>query len=52
VFSGTGFREKGVESVITTTDGFIGWHLSIWLDTMFQTIEFPASITDLDTTLS
>jgi phosphoribosylformylglycinamidine (FGAM) synthase-like amidotransferase family enzyme len=33
-FTGTSFREKGVEGVITTTDGFVRGHLSIRLDTM------------------
>jgi hypothetical protein len=34
VFTGTSFREKGVEGVITTTDGFVRGHLTIRLDTM------------------
>jgi len=35
VFSGTGFREKGVESIISSSDGFVGWHLTIRLDSVF-----------------
>jgi hypothetical protein len=32
VLSSTSLREKGVESVVTATDGFVGRHLAIWLD--------------------
>jgi hypothetical protein len=52
VFTGTGFREKGVESIITSSNGFVRWHLSVRLDTVFKTEEFPTGVTDLDTTLS
>jgi len=52
VFAGTSFGEKGVEGVIATTDGFVGWHLSVWLDTVLEAVEFPTGITDLDTGLS
>ena len=45
-------REKGIESIITTTDGFIGWHLTVWLDSVLKAEELPASVTDLDTGLS
>jgi len=52
VFSSSGFREKGVEGIISSSDGFIGWHLSIGLDSVFKAEQFPAGVTDLDTTLS
>jgi len=52
VLSGTSLREEGVESIITTSDGLVRWHLTIRLDTVFQTEEFPAGVTDLDTTLT
>ena len=52
VFSGTSLREKGVESIITTTDGLIGGHLTIRLDAVFQTEQLPAGVTDLDTGLT
>jgi len=42
VLTSTGFGEEGVESVITTTDGFIGWHLTIWLDSVLEAEELPA----------
>jgi hypothetical protein len=52
VFSGSGFGEESVECVITTSDGFIGWHLSIWLDTVLEAEELPAGVTELDTGLA
>jgi len=52
VFAGTGFAEKGVERVITSTDGFVRRHLTVWLDSMFQAVKFPAGVTHLDTGLA
>jgi len=52
VLTGTSFREKGVESIISSSDGFVRGHLSIRLDTVFKAEEFPAGVTDLDTSLS
>jgi len=51
VLSGTSLGKEGVEGIITTTDGLIGRHLTIRLDTVFQTEQLPAGITDLDTGL-
>ena len=52
VLSGTGLGEEGVEGIITTTDGFVGWHLTIWLDSVLKAEEFPAGVTNLDTGLT
>ena len=52
VLTGTSFGEEGVESVITTTDGFVGWHLTVRLDSVLKAEKFPASVTDLDTALT
>jgi len=52
VLTSTSLGEEGVESIITTTNGFIGWHLTIWLDSVLKAEEFPACVTDLDTGLS
>jgi hypothetical protein len=52
VLTSTSLGEEGVESVITTTDGFVGWHLTVWLDTVLEAEELPAGVTDLDTSLS
>jgi hypothetical protein len=52
MLSSSGFGEEGVESIITTTDGFVGWHLTIWLDSVLEAEELPACVTDLDTGLT
>jgi len=52
VFSGTGFTEEGVESIISSSDGLVRWHLAVGLDTVFKAEQFPAGVTDLDTSLS
>jgi len=52
VFTGTGFREKGVERIIAASDGLVAWHLSIWLDTVLEAVKLPAGVSHLDTTLA
>ena len=52
VFSSSSLGEECVECIITTTDSFIRWHLSVRLNTVFKTEEFPAGITNLDTSLT
>jgi len=52
VLTSTSLGEEGVESVITTTDGFIGWHLTVRLDSVLKAEEFPAGVTNLDTGLT
>ena len=52
VLTGTSLGEEGVESVITTTDGFVGWHLTVRLDSVLEAEKLPAGVTDLDTALS
>ena len=52
VLSGTSLGEEGVEGIITTTDGFIGWHLTIRLDTVLEAEKLPAGVTNLDTGLT
>ena len=43
-------REEGGEGVVSK--GFIRRHGSIRLDAMFQTVEFPARVTNLDSSLT
>jgi hypothetical protein len=52
VFAGTSLGEKGVEGVITATDGLVGRHLTIRLDTVLETVELPATVTHLNTGLA
>ena len=52
VLASTSLGEEGVEGVVTTTDGLIGGHLTVRLDSVLEAEEFPACVTDLDTGLS
>merc|ERR1719222_678946 len=52
VLACTSLREKGVEGIIASTDGLIGRHLAVPLDTVFKAEKFPSGITDLDTSLT
>jgi len=52
VLASSSLTEEGVEGIITTSNGLVTWHLTIRLDTVFQTVQFPAGITDLDSGLS
>jgi len=52
VLAGTSLREEGVEGIISITNGLVGGHLSIRLDSVLQAIELPAGISDLGTSLS
>ena len=52
VLSSTSLGEEGVESVVTTTNGFVGRHLTIWLNTVLEAEELPAGVTNLNTGLS
>ena len=44
--------EEGVEGVISSPNGLVTWHQAIGLDAVFQAVELPAGIADLDTTLT
>jgi len=52
VLASTSLGEEGVESIVATTDGLVGWHLTVWLDTVLEAEELPAGVTDLDTGLT
>ena len=52
VLTSTSLGEEGVESVVTATDGFVGWHLTVRLDSVLEAEELPAGVTDLDTGLT
>ena len=52
VLAGSGLGEESVEGVITATDGFIGGHLTVGLDSVLKAEELPAGVTDLNTSLS
>lgn len=44
--------EKGIERIVSSTNSFVTGHLSIRLDPMFQAVEFPAGIANLNTSLT
>ena len=52
VFARARLGEEGVEGIVATSYGLIGWHLSIGLNSMFETVKFPTAVTGLDTGLA
>ena len=45
--------EEGVEGVISSPpNSLVTWHLAIGLNAVFQAVELPAGIADLDTSLA
>ena len=52
VLASTSLGEEGVESVVTATDGLIGGHLTVRLDSVLEAEELPAGVTNLDTGLT
>ena len=52
VLSCSGLGEEGVEGIITATNGLVRGHLAIGLDSVLETEQLPAGVTDLDTSLT
>jgi len=52
VLARSSLREEGVEGIIATTNSFVRWHLTIWLNAVLQAEQLPACVTDLDTCLT
>ena len=52
VLSCTSFAEEGVEGVVASADGLVRGHLTVWLDPVFQAVQLPAGIANLNTGLS
>ena len=52
VLAGSSLTEEGVESIITTSDGLVLWHLTVRLDSVLEAEELPAGVSDLDTGLT
>lgn len=52
VFSRAGFAEKRVKTVVSAAHRLVGWHLSVRLDSMLQTVKFPARVSDLNSSLT
>ena len=51
MLASTCLAEESVEGVLSPSSLVI-WHLAIRLDAMFQAVELPAGIADLDTSLA
>ena len=47
VFPGSGLAEESVEGVVPSADCLVAGHLTVWLDTVLETVHLPARITDL-----
>ena len=52
VLSGSSLREEGIEWIITSSKGFVAWHLTIRLDSMLQAVKLPTSVAHLATSLA
>lgn len=52
MFPSSSFAEKGIKRIISPSNGFVARHLSIRLDPMFQTVQLPAGIANLYTSLA
>ena len=52
MLSSSCLAEESVEGVVSTADAFVRGHLAVRLDAVLQTVELPAGIADLDTSLS
>ena len=52
VLASSSLGEEGVESIITTTNGLVGRHLTIRLDAVLEAVELPAGISNLNTSLT
>ena len=52
MLSSSGLAKEGVKGVISSTDSLVRRHLAVGLDTMLETVELPAGISDLNTGLS
>jgi hypothetical protein len=47
MFTSSGFTEERVERVISTTNSFITWHLTVGLNPVLQTIQLPTGVAHL-----
>jgi len=52
VLASSGLAEEGVERIVTTSDGFVRWHLTVRLDSVLQTVQLPAGVAHLDSGLA
>ena len=51
MLSSTRLTKEGVEGVVSSANGFVGGHLAIRLNAMLQTVELPAGVANLHSSL-
>jgi hypothetical protein len=52
VLASSSLREERVEGIISATNGLVGRHLAIRLDSVLEAVKLPASVTGLDSGLA
>jgi hypothetical protein len=52
VLASASLGEEGVEGIVASTNGLVGGHLAVRLNTVLKAVEFPAGITSLDASLA
>jgi len=52
MLASTSLAEESVEGIISTTNGLVRGHLTIWLDAMLEAEELPAGVSDLNSGLT
>ena len=52
MLASTSLGEKGVEGIISATDGLVGGHLAVRLDAVLEAVKFPAGVAGLNTGLT
>lgn len=52
MFSSASFTEECVERIVTASNGLVAGHLTIGLNSMLQTVQFPTGITNLHSGLA
>ena len=48
MFACSGFAEKRVEGIVSSADGLVARHLAIRLNSMFQAVQLPTSVSNLN----
>jgi hypothetical protein len=52
VLSSRGLGEESIEGIDLLSRSFVGGHHTVGLDSMFQAVEFPAAVSELDSSLT
>ena len=52
MLSCTRLAEESVKSIISSTDALVSWHLAVIANAVLKAVQLPASVTNLDTSLT